>query len=223
MNKIFAAVATATILIISFSCQHKAYVPPATQLTGDPGICFESDILPIFISECAKSGCHDANEHEEGYVLDSYEHIIKKGITPGNAIGSKIYQSVMGYTEERMPANAPALSSDKIALLKRWIDAGALKDSNCAAPCDSDNYAFAANIQPLMNKYCTGCHSGNNPQGNITLTSYTAVKNAVQNNNLVNCINYVTGYSGMPKGGLHLSTCQIRQVEKWVTAGMPNN
>ncbi len=74
-----------------------------------------------------------------------------------------------------------------------------------------------------MNKYCTGCHSGTAPQGNLVLTSYNAVKDAVQNKNLVKCINYIPGYVAMPQGGLKLTDCEIRQVEKWVDAGMQNN
>lgn len=223
MYRIMFPLALLIVLIVPVSCQHKAYVVPVAQRTGDPTLCFDSDILPIFISQCAKAGCHDAGEHEKGYVLDSYDNIIKKGIAPGNAIGSKIYQSVMGYTEKRMPEDAPPLSAEQITLIKRWIDAGAIKDANCSLPCDSNNFAYSTGVKPLMEKYCTGCHSGSSPQGNLSLNSYDAVKNAVLNKNLVKCVNYETGYNAMPKGGLHLSTCQVRQIEKWVAANMPNN
>ncbi|MCB0697308.1 MAG: hypothetical protein KDC07_08085, partial [Chitinophagaceae bacterium] len=153
------------ICVIAVSCQHDPYVVPVQDRTGVPGLCFDRDILPIFISECAKSGCHDAAGHAEGYVLDSYENIVKKGIAPGNAIGSKIYKSIVGLTEERMPQDAPALSTEKTDLIKKWINAGALKDSSCTSPCDSNNFTYAAAIEPLMQKYCTGCHSGTTPQG----------------------------------------------------------
>ena len=223
MSRILVPVALLFILMIPMSCQHQAYVVPVSQRTGDPTLCFDSDILPIFISQCAKAGCHDAGEHEKGYILDSYDNIIKKGITPGNALGSTIYKSLVGYTEESMPQDAPPLSADQITLIKRWIDAGALRDSNCALPCDSNNYAYSTSVKPLMDKYCIGCHSGSSPQGSLTLNSYDAVKNAVINKNLVKCINYETGYSAMPKGGLHLTVCQVTQIEKWVAANMPNN
>ena len=69
-----------------YSCQHKAEAPqPASNgntggtggtggtgsgSTGpDTSLCFERDILPIFISNCAKSGCHDASSHQEGFVV----------------------------------------------------------------------------------------------------------------------------------------------------------
>jgi len=223
MTRLRVLTLVGTICLLAASCKHDSYVVPVENRTGDPTLCFERDILPIFISECAKSGCHDAEEHEKGYVLDSYDNIMKKGIAPGNAIGSKIYLSLVGYTEERMPEDAPPLSQAKTDLIKRWIDAGALRDSNCYTPCDSNNFAYSSAIQPLVEKYCTGCHSGATPQGNLSLTSYDAVKSAVLSKNLVKCIKYEPGFSGMPKGGLKLSDCQVRQVEKWVAANMPNN
>ncbi|MBS1779919.1 MAG: hypothetical protein JST70_11380 [Bacteroidetes bacterium] len=220
MTKRFFLACSILIAGIFAACTHKPYVNPNP--TGDASLCFERDILPIFVSECAKSGCHDAQRHEEGYMLDSYEHIVRKGIVVGNAAASKIYQSITGTAEEKMPRDAAALSSDKIALIKEWIDAGAVKDSNCAGICDSNNFAYNSGVKPLVEKYCTGCHSGSAPQGSVTLTSYNAVKDAVLNKSLIQCINYTPGYNGMPQG-LHLSNCEVRQIEKWVDAGMPNN
>lgn len=212
----------ALTISLFFSCRHEAYVVPISDRTGDPSLCFDRDILPIFLSQCAISGCHDAAEHEKGYILDSYENIMKKGIAPGNAIGSRIYQSIIGYTEELMPEDAPPLSASQIGLIERWINAGALKDSTCYTPCDSNNITFNAGIKPLMEQYCVGCHSGNNPQGGLMLNNYTAVKDAALNRNLVHSINYDPGYKPMPQG-LKLSACQIRQIEKWVAGGMPDN
>jgi mono/diheme cytochrome c family protein len=210
------------ILTTALSCQHQPYVIPVEDRTGDPTLCFDRDILPIFLSQCAKSGCHDAAEHEKGYILDSYDNIIKKGIAPGNALGSTIYKSVAGYTEELMPEGAPPLTATQLDLLKRWIDAGAIKDANCTSSCDTNNFAYTAGVKPIIDQYCLGCHSGTSPQGNLLLNSYTAVKNAVLNRNLVNCINYTTGFFPMPQG-LKLSDCEIRRVEKWVANGMPDN
>lgn len=221
MKKILAVIVLVGLLAIS--CRHQAYVLPVNNRVGDPSICFDRDILPVFISQCAKSGCHDAVTHEEGYVLDNYVNIVKKGIIPGNAAASKIYQSIVGNAEETMPKDAPPLSNDQATLIARWINAGAVKDSNCYTPCDSDNYTYNAAIKPLLEKYCTGCHGGNSPQGSVTLTGINDVRNAVLNKNLVKCINYEQGYPGMPNGGLHLSTCQVRQIEKWVAANMPDN
>jgi hypothetical protein len=223
MTKVFFSIAISTLILVSISCVHKPYVVPISERKGDPTLCFDRDILPIFVSQCAKSGCHDARTHKKGYNLDSYDNIIAKGIVPGNYAASRIYMSVTGTTEEMMPEDAAPLSSDQIAIIKKWIIAGALKDSACSNACDSNNYAFYSGVKPLIGQYCTGCHSGSSPQGNLLLNTYEEVKAAVQNRNLIKCVKYENGYSGMPKGGLHLSNCQIRQIEKWVDAGMLNN
>ncbi len=59
-------------------------------------ICFERDILPIFLSNCAMSGCHDAQSREGGYVLTSYETITAKGIVPYQPNKSEIYKVLIG-------------------------------------------------------------------------------------------------------------------------------
>src|SRR5436309_2185452 len=102
-------------IILFFACTHQVLNPGGgnnnggdTTGTGNGGgnndslICFEEEILPLFQANCAKSGCHDAASHQEGYVLDSYSHIVSKGIVPGNSKSSKLYQVLTGG-EEKMP------------------------------------------------------------------------------------------------------------------------
>jgi len=61
-----------------------------------PGqICFERDVLPIFQSSCAMSGCHDAGTAKHGYVFNSYSGIMR-AITPGNLGESDIYEMIIG-------------------------------------------------------------------------------------------------------------------------------
>ena len=87
------------IALLLFSCKHQVIFPgdkgngtgtdstgtdSSGNSSGDTLVCFEGEILPIFQTSCAKSGCHDAGTHEEGYVLDSYQNITKNGIKPGN-------------------------------------------------------------------------------------------------------------------------------------------
>lgn len=227
-SKIYIVFLLLIAVIASWSCRHKSFATPLVsnnqpQSSGDTDVCFDKDILPIFTSKCAMSGCHGMGSSEGDYVLDNYTNIISKGINPGNASASKIYKVLLYEPEDRMPRNAPPLSDAEKLLIKRWIDAGAKQDTNCSAPCDSNNFTFNNAVKPLINKYCIGCHSGTALSGNVVLLTYTDVKNAVLNRNLLNSIRYEPGYSGMPKGGVHLSACEIRQIEKWVEANMPNN
>jgi hypothetical protein len=119
MNKIiylsFIILVTATVLN---ACKH---LPPESGFNGttvsgtNNGVCFETDILPLFQSNCAKSGCHDAASHQGDYILDSYVNIIKKGLAPGNATGSKIYKVLFETGNDKMP---PAPNPDLTASQK---------------------------------------------------------------------------------------------------------
>ena len=206
------------------SCVHPPYVMPETQRASDPGICFERDVLPIFVSNCAKSGCHDAQSREKGYVLDSYQNIMKKGIVPGNVAASKIWESVAISTgeEDKMPKEAPALTAAQLDIIKRWIAAGAVDSGACSSPCDSNNFTYSGAIQPMMQLYCVGCHNSASAAGGA-LTDYASVKNAAVNGRLIGNISHQSGYNAMPPTGIQLSDCQVAQVKKWVDAGALNN
>ncbi|MFB0945535.1 MAG: hypothetical protein ACI9V1_000967 [Spirosomataceae bacterium] len=45
--------------------------------TGD--VCFDTQILPMIVSNCAQSGCHDSKSKRDGYDLTAYDKIIKRG------------------------------------------------------------------------------------------------------------------------------------------------
>ncbi len=208
------------------SCTHSPYVLPVNLRTGDPDICFERDVLPIFISKCGSSNCHSASAQRAGYALDNYTNIVSKGIVPGNVAASKIWESIAITTsgENAMPKDAARLSTSELDIIRRWIATGAV-DSGMACsnnPCDSNNFTYSGAIAPLMNKYCTGCHSSASAPGG-SLTDYASVKNEAVSGSLIPRIAHQTGYAPMPSTGYKLSDCQVAQVKKWVAAGAPNN
>ncbi len=206
------------------SCVHAPRVMPESKRTNAPGICFERDILPIFVSNCAKSGCHDAGSHEEGYVLDNYQNIIKKGIVPGNVAASKIYESVMpGNDDDKMPKDAPPLTAVQLDKLKQWIAAGATDGGDCTTPCDTSNYTYSGVIAPMMTLYCVGCHSSASSPGG-SLADYNSVMVATVTGRLIGNISHQAGYNPMPPGSsVQLSACEVTQVKKWLAAGALNN
>jgi len=217
------------ILVAINSCKHEVpllKVDPAPQPGPVPnnGVCFQSDILPLFQSNCAKSGCHDAITHEEDLVLDSYTNIMRKDVVPGNADGSKIYRVLFETGKKKMPpAPNTDLTAAQKALIAKWINEGAKNTVNCASTCDSNQFKFAANINPIMAAYCTGCHSGAAASGSIDLSTYANVKVQATNGRLVGSVTHTAGYSAMPKDAAKLSDCQIAQIKKWVAAGALNN
>ena len=188
------------------------------------GVCFESEILPLFQSNCAKSGCHDAATHTEGLILDSYANIIRKDIVPGKADNSKLYRVLFETGKDKMPPapNADLTAAQK-ALIGKWINEGAKNTVNCNNTCDSNQFKYGANISIIINSYCTGCHSGTAASGNIDLSTYNTVKIQATNGRLVGAVTHAAGYSAMPKNASKLSDCQITQIKKWVAAGALNN
>ncbi len=91
-------------------------------------ICFESDILPIFQTNCAVSGCHDGNAEELRFI--DY-HSIMNSITPNDPKDSKAYEAVTDTWDEFMPPSPrPPLSKEQRTLLYLWIEQGAT-NSTC--------------------------------------------------------------------------------------------
>lgn len=224
------------LLFLAYACVHEPFpltqdpivVNPENNYGGTTpdckyqGVCFESNILPIFISSCAKSGCHDANSHND-YNLSTYATITRRGIVPGNAGSSKLYRVTRASGEDLMPPppNAALTTAQRDSIAK-WINEGAKNTVQCNCSCDTTKYTFALSIQPLMANYCVGCHNGPGGGGGIDLSAYNGVKTVGLNGKLVGSITQVPGFSPMPKSS-KLSECQIKQVKKWVAAGAPNN
>jgi Planctomycete cytochrome C len=229
-KKIKVVVTTAALFIflaglILNSCKHANYVLPEAARTGDPNICFERDVQPIFTSNCAKSGCHDEGSHKGGYLLNNYQNIVSRGIIPGNPAASIIWQSigvkVFGVTH--MPEGSPSLSSDQLSVIRRWIATGAIDSGACnTVICDTNNFTYSGAIAPLIQLNCVGCHNTSSSAGG-SLADYNSVYQAAVNGSLVGTISHLPGYNPMPQGAPMLSDCQITQVKKWVAAGAPNN
>lgn len=192
---------------------------------NDTALCFERDILPIFISNCAKSGCHDAASHQEGFVFTSYETITSREFEPGDLDDTELWEKITeGDHDKRMPPppNAP-LNQEQIALIKSWILRGAPNGINCPTPCDSTKFKFAADVQPIINTYCKGCHNNISASGGYSYETYAGILVPIQNGRFLGAIQHQNGFSPMPKGGNKLSDCQITIIQKWIANGAPND
>ncbi|HEY6502977.1 MAG TPA: c-type cytochrome domain-containing protein [Chitinophagaceae bacterium] len=205
--------------------------------TGNPGngasstpcdpnkIYFQQQVLPILVSNCAMSGCHDNASHEDGVTLTSYEKVMASGIiSPGNPNGSDLYEAITDTDPgDRMPEPPRnPLTQAQIQLIRQWIQQGAL-NLVCQSMCDSSSFTFSGAIRTLISNKCQGCHSGSAAQGSIDLSTYNGIKAKVADGSLWGSINHYAGFSAMPKNGTKLSDCEIIQVRKWIEAGSPNN
>lgn len=93
-------------------------------------------------------------------------------------------------------------------------------DTNCTPPTSS---TFAADVLPLLNTYCNGCHSGTYASAGIRLDQFDYVKAYVNNGKLMGSVNWTSGYSPMPKNGGKLSSCNIDKINIWINSGALNN
>jgi hypothetical protein len=202
---------------------------------GNPNpdtVCFVQDILPVFQSSCALTGCHDAISHSEGYNLSTYISIMsnEEGIIPYNPGASKIYEVITSNeSDDRMPPPPKAaLTSAQITNIRDWILDGALNSDCPQNDCDTlSPISFSSQVFPILQNNCTSCHSSSPANGGVLLNNYQNVRDAAltQRNGtslIAGAIRNLNGFSQMPPGS-PMSTCSIRIIELWIEQGTQNN
>lgn len=215
------------MIIAIYACKHEPLPltsPPVdedTRLELEPcnpdSVYFYNDIVPLFVSNCAFSGCHSP------ISLSNYNDIVNIGdVVPGDTSASYIYQvlitSNLAKRMPRPPRNP--LQQNEIDLVAKWILQGA-KENSCN-DCDPNQYAFNANVRPIIQKNCVGCHGGTNPSGGVRLENYFQIKSQADNGKLIGSVEHQTGFSSMPPSG-KLPECQITVLKKWIEDGAQNN
>jgi mono/diheme cytochrome c family protein len=124
----------------------------AARAAGAEPVDFARDIRPLFERHCA--GCHGAEKQRGGYRLDAKEAALRGGdsgepaIVPGNGAGSPLVRLVAGeVSDQRMPPKGEPLAASEVALLRRWIDLGAVWPESASAKL-ADPLAWWS-LQPL--------------------------------------------------------------------------
>ena len=97
---------------------------------------YQDDLTPIFRESCF--GCHNADKTKGGLNLASYATMMQGGgsgaaIAPGDPDASYLYQLVTHQSEPHMPLNSPKLPDEKLAIIRRFIEEGALENSGSKA------------------------------------------------------------------------------------------
>jgi uncharacterized membrane protein len=234
------------VIIFMFSCTHDPFdldttnpdpidtttMPVDTSqstMPCDPDtVYFENDILPILISNCTKSGCHDAATAEEGVILTNYNDIINTGKVEAYDLNdSELYEVLVENDPDKQmpPPGEVQLSSEAINLIATWINQGA-KNSSCsenAGACNTTNVSFAADINPLLMTTCLSCHSGTNPSGGVSLNGYNDISQVALNGRLYGAVSWQAGFVRMPFGGQQLNDCFIDKLNAWINDGAKDN
>ena len=195
-------------------------------ITCDPdSIYFQNQVLPLFVSNCAKSGCHDAITHEEGFTFNSYNGIINSGeIEAGDPSEGDIMEAITENDPDKImppPGNDP-LTPAQIGIISSWISQGA-RNNSCSGDCDTTNVTYAGTIRPLLQSKCVGCHNSTTSSGSVNLSTHAGAQIPALNGKLLAVVNHEAGFSPMPKGGNKLPACEIDELRIWVEDGAPNN
>lgn len=94
-----------------------------------------------------------------------------------------------------------------------------------ADPNSNTPITYSSDIKTIIDTNCIFCHS--NPPSNgapMSLTTYTNVRDAIENRNLINRISRQDGEQGaMPAGGPRLPQTLIDQIQKWKDDGYLEN
>ena len=192
-----------------------------TKDQAGPYGCFQEDVLPIFVSNCTMSGCHNSKDKRGGYDLSNYEGIMK-GIKAKHPLSSEIYNTIKGKNPS-MPAKPYSkLSSSDVNMIKLWINMGARNTFNCKS-CDTTNFGYSGRVKGIMQRWCVGCHNSGNSGGGFNLSDYNGLIKAIPDNKLLGSIKHSAGFSPMPQTGGLVSQCEITAIEKWIANGYRNN
>lgn len=120
-------------------------------------IDFVRDVQPLLAKHCHE--CHGPVKQEAGLRLDRREAAFKGGdlgnaIVPGKSGESLLVHVLMGASEavSRMPADRDPLPQDQIALIKTWIDEGAVWPQTETVEVDKrrDHWAFRPPVRPAI-------------------------------------------------------------------------
>jgi hypothetical protein len=213
------------------SCKHTA------DIANLPEICFTGDILPIFINNCAISGCHDGTGRESRLALNNYSDI-SRDVTPGNPDASRIYQTIIAKWGNRMPPGQP-LSLENRTKIRVWIEQGAAL-TTCTDTTGNggggggNTYVaracFSRDILPVLISKCAsaGCHDAITHAGGHIYTSYATTMTSVTAGNPSGSHMYQTiinngGEDRMPPSDRpQLTVAEIDSIGKWIGYGALN-
>ena len=116
-------------------------------LLGQEKITYDDQIFPIFQQTCLN--CHNPDKNKGGLDLSSYTGAMKGGsggkIATSGDTSSKLLTCLSADGELKMPPEGDRLASDKINLIKRWIEGGLLENKNSTAKkAEKPRFQFSA-------------------------------------------------------------------------------
>lgn len=117
------------LFLLLAACAGLALLPASHQAAQSTAISFTRDIQPLLAARCF--ACHSEKKQSGGLRLDVKAAALRGGnsgaaIVAGNAAASLLYQRITAPDGEQMPPVGERLTAAQVALLKAWIEAGAM-------------------------------------------------------------------------------------------------
>jgi len=156
-------------------------------------VSFANDVAPILVAKC--SGCH-IRATKGGLSMASFTALVKGSrngpvIDPGKSKASRIMELMESGD---MPRGGTKATPEELALVARWIDAGAKFDGkdpagplSKAAPAQpagggarlylvqatgKEEIHFARDVGPTIVAKCIGCHNTRTRRGELMLETF---------------------------------------------------
>ena len=127
---------------------------------------FETDVAPLLKAKCSQ--CHGEKDRKADLDLGSAALVLKGGesgpaIVPKDLEKSLLYEKVAAG--EMPPAKKERLTDVELAVIRRWIEAGA--PSNADAP--QTDAVTQHDVIPILLRRCTVCHGARRQEGGLDL------------------------------------------------------
>ena len=129
MKKIFQYLMVLTLSLMATSCYYDE-MPLEAVIPIPETVSYSKNIQPLWDKDCIS--CHKPNATAPDLTAaNSFSALTanSKYVIPGNATGSKLHKSLTGDGgASLMPSPTTKWSDSKIALVDKWINAGALNN-----------------------------------------------------------------------------------------------
>ena len=99
-------------------------------------VTFQDQVSPIFRNRCGS--CHNPDKQKGGLNLDNFGAMMQGGgsgkvVEPGDPDNSKLLLVVTHEEEPKMPPASAKIPDGEIAVIRQWIEGGALENSGSVA------------------------------------------------------------------------------------------
>jgi hypothetical protein len=127
MKKIFQYLMMLTVSLMATSCYYDE-MPPEAVIVIPETVSYSKDVQPLWDQDCIS--CHKPNATAPDLTAaNSYSALTanNKYVIPGNSSDLRVHKSLVGDGAAIMPTSGK-WSDSKIALVDKWITAGALNN-----------------------------------------------------------------------------------------------